>query len=567
MSIGIGESLIKWFLEEDQYERLNKRRENNKEIARNTSKINEFLSSFRVIMFENGIYDKFDRTITPYDIKVLSRGGADCIICNLKFPDGLSSDDMGRVKSALSQNVYGKCMVFIEDKDNGPVTFSAIKEWHNIPYEILTKHNNKPLSASELFVGYDVKLDPVIINLASYPHMIITGGSGGGKSKLVEIIISNAASCNSPEELNFYFLQTAKDDNFKFELLKHCKGCVTSSSGEDEFEVFENALKMLEYINTEMRRREKLVKTRLGRISEDINIHIYNKKFKDKMPVIQLWVDEAASLYKKTSDKELNEIIARIKYIIQRIASTGRFIGIYLINVMQRASKDEISREIKINTLNWISFNQVDAAASQVAIGDQKSAVGLPQRVFAYKAGSVNVGFCKTPYTKWDENVQRLKSQGKIRAESEEVFAEAYAHWQGNKKPNEEKADFETKIVSVALNKAEENLVLVNEKLSSLEFELKSKDAVIKKLYEENNLLSNKIEGEPIVSPSEKLQEFSNKAYLNATAQKNDATELSTYKYIPIPDDIASSLKVSNRSKRVVAVVEEDDEIDNEKEE
>jgi hypothetical protein len=54
---------------------------------------------------------------------------------------------------------------------------------------------------------------------------------------------------------------------------------------------------------------------------------------------------------------------------------------------MQRASKDELPREIKINSMNWVSFNQKDAGASKVAIGDETSAVGLPQRVFAVVAG------------------------------------------------------------------------------------------------------------------------------------------------------------------------------------
>lgn len=565
MSTSITESLIKWFLEEDQYKRLNDRREINKKKAKDDKKINEFLKRFKTIMFENAIYDKFDRTVTPYDIKVLNRGGADCIVCKLAFPDGLSTDDIGRAKSSLSQNVYGKCMVFIEDKVNEPVMFSAIKEWHNVPYNIFNTS-----SASELFVGYDVTLNPVVINLASYPHMMITGGSGGGKSKLVEIIISNLASCNTKDELNFYFLQVAKDDNFKFELLEHCMGCVTSSSGEDEFEVFENALKMLEYINSEMKRREKLVKNRLGRMSEDINIHIYNKKFKDKMPVIQLWIDEAASLYKKTSCKELNAMIERIKYIIQRIASTGRYIGIYLINVMQRASKEEISREIKINTLNWISFNQVDASASQVAIGDQRSAVGLPQRVFAYKAGTIHVGFCKTPFTRWDENVSRLKSQGKIRIESEDVFDKAYAHWKSGGRVTEEQEDHKTKMVDIALNKAEEDITDLNEKLSALEFEIKSKDIMIKKLTEENNSLINKdinvnTNNESDTTPSysnpntDKLLEYSKLEYSNAAQQKQIASELSdTARYTPISQNATLSL-FSGRSKRVVAVEEEEE--------
>ena len=290
-----------------------------------------------------------------------------------------------------------------------------------------------------------------------------------------------------------YFLQVAKDDNFKFELLKHCKGCVTSTSGDSKYETFALTLAMLRHIDNERRRREKLVKERLGRKSEDSNIHIYNKKFKDKLPVIQLWVDEAASLYKKTSDNEINKMIAECQYILEQIASAGRYIGIYLINVLQRASKEELPREIKINTANWISFKQVDGSASKVAIGDETSAVGLPQRVFAYKAGKEYVSFAKTPYTRWDRNIEHLEEQDKIREDKQGVYDEAYSHWndvstrKSRESAKENQEDNRSKIISDVVKDYENKLIDANERIALLETKLKEKSDIINKLVEQNN--------------------------------------------------------------------------------
>lgn len=323
----------------------------------------------------------------------------------------------------------------------------------------------------------------------------------------MEIIITNAAMCNTPDELNLYFLQVAKDDNFKFELLEHCKGCVTSSSGETKLETLQKALAMLKHIEKEINRREKLVIGKLGRKSEDLNIHVYNKKFPDeKMPVIQLWVDEAASLYKKTNDKKFDDIIKQAQLIIERVASTGRFIGIYLVNVLQRASKDELPREIKINTLNWISFKQVDAGASKVAIGDETSALGLPQRVFAFKAGTDYVSFAKTPFTRWDTNVSYLEEQGKIREDNQDVFDDVYSAWWSKSidrhknsieeaKANSNGNVLENQALKVVNNKNVELIEKINElqyerdQQSETIAELLNKNATILKTLDEQNKL------------------------------------------------------------------------------
>lgn len=139
-------------------------------------KIDTFHENFREIMFEANVCDNFDRTITPVNIKLINNGGADGISCDLKFPKGLNVDAIDKAKKSLAQNVYGKCMVFIEDQFDSPVRFAAIQKWHDIKYIPV-----EDLNASQLFLGYTIDLSPVVIDLSKYPHMLITGGSGGGK--------------------------------------------------------------------------------------------------------------------------------------------------------------------------------------------------------------------------------------------------------------------------------------------------------------------------------------------------------------------------------------------------
>lgn len=147
----------------------------------NISKSSQFHEDFRVIMEEKKLYVSGDKTITPKNISILSNGGTDGVVCDLLFPKGLSLKDLSKATNELAQNVYGKCMVFIEDEPNKPVRFSAIKDWHNVPYVPLVVNKGNKLTASQLFVGYNIVMEPVVIDLAENPHLLITGGSGGGK--------------------------------------------------------------------------------------------------------------------------------------------------------------------------------------------------------------------------------------------------------------------------------------------------------------------------------------------------------------------------------------------------
>lgn len=529
---------LKTVLSEGSYNKLqdSHRQSVRDRIAR--EKIREFHENFRVIMEEHSIYVSGDRTITPTNIKYLNKEKLEGIVCELRFPKGLSKNDLDKVMKPLTQNVFGKCMVLVEDEEGKHVKFAAIKKWHDVKYNPYLEHEGKQLTASQIFIGYNIMLEPIILDMAHNPHLMITGGTGGGKSKLVEIIISNLAMANEPDDLHFYFLQVAKDDNFKFELLKHCKGCVTASSGKSKMETLTKSLAMLRYIDKIVLERGNLVKDKLGRKSEDLNIHVYNKKFpNEKLPVIQLWVDEAASLYKMTSDKTINKMIKEAQEIIERIASTGRYVGVYLINVLQRASKEELPREIKINTMNWITFKQVDAGASKVAIGDETSALGLPQRVFAYKNGTEYVGFGKTPFTMWDINVKKLESQGKIRVDKQYVFDNAYSHWwnasRNTSYENEElvKTKNKNKIENQALKIATGKINTLEEKVQELSYEIQMNEEVIKRLMDENKELkknNTSVDGESITNKADVLKDtldiISSLEYKNADMQREEVS-------------------------------------------
>lgn len=175
------EKLIK--VEELKKEKTAKKLEvkkENKEKSLTDKKIKVFHENFREIMEEHGIYVREDKTITPFNIEYLNQGGAEGMSCDLAFPKGLSPKNLDKVIEPLAQNVYGKCMVFIEDEVDKHVKLSAIKKWHDIKYAPYLEHKKKKLTASQMFCGYNIRSEPIVLDMAKDPHVMITGGTGGG---------------------------------------------------------------------------------------------------------------------------------------------------------------------------------------------------------------------------------------------------------------------------------------------------------------------------------------------------------------------------------------------------
>lgn len=140
------------------------------------AKIEEFKNNFRQIMFEEGIYDSFDRTITPVNIELIETSGANGIKCDLEFPLGLSPKNLDRCLDSLKENLYGSCMIILERKEGKKMTLVAVNKWFDINYKPEPTKN-----ASTIFLGYDLGCLPAMVDLSKFPHLIITGGSGGGK--------------------------------------------------------------------------------------------------------------------------------------------------------------------------------------------------------------------------------------------------------------------------------------------------------------------------------------------------------------------------------------------------
>lgn len=233
-----------------------------------------------------------------------------------------------------------------------------------------------------MVLGQDIAGEPVIVNLAKMPHLLVAGTTGSGKSVGVNVMILSMLYKATPEELRFIMIDPKMLELSVYEGIPHLLTEVVTD--------MKDAANALRWCVGEMERRYKLMSVMGVR-----NLKGYNSKvgaamdtgnpIKDpfwrpgdsmdaeapdleKLPQIVVVIDEFADMMMIVG-KKVEELIARI-------AQKARAAGIHLILATQRPSVDVITGLIKANIPTRISF-QVSSKIDSRTILDQQGAESL----------------------------------------------------------------------------------------------------------------------------------------------------------------------------------------------
>lgn len=373
---------------------------------KNSSKlVNTFISDWVELMAQLNIHNQIDKCPSPNYLHTIDKDGAQGIMGKLAFPPGCNFSQVEReeVQKSIQQTMLKGCMFrLLGEKNKMLVDFVAINKWHDIPYSpVLSYPNGAPLKFGDIFLGYDIVGEPVIVNINKCPHPTIFGATGGGKSKLLEMMITNMALTHSPEECHFYFCQISKTDYVKFKRLAHTKAMLIPDASASEIESLYEILNMFKYIQDEICRRQELMKDMLEN-GDDGNIIAYNKSHpKAKLPLIIVWTDESSDLFASEGAKgDVKEARDAIREYAERLSRTARSFGIFIVNCLQKSTKSQFSTIMKNQSIAKISFAQSTLSESQNAI-DSGDAYGLPRYVCAlrkFDGSGSDVQFFKTGY-------------------------------------------------------------------------------------------------------------------------------------------------------------------------
>lgn len=247
--------------------------------------------------------------------------------------------------------------------------------------EILTSASYSNLqSPLALAMGKDIAGNPMVVDLAKMPHLLVAGTTGSGKSVGLNAMLLSLLYKATPEQLRLILIDPKMLELSIYDGIPHLLTPVVTD--------MKDAANALRWCVMEMDRRYRLMASLGVR-----NLAGYNAKIRDceekGLPIPDpFWQEESGE--EQPSLTELPHIVVlvdefadmmmvvgkKVEELIARIAQKARAAGIHLILATQRPSVDVITGLIKANIPTRVAF-QVSSRIDSRTILDQQGAEQL----------------------------------------------------------------------------------------------------------------------------------------------------------------------------------------------
>ncbi len=219
-----------------------------------------------------------------------------------------------------------------------------------------------------LFLGKDVKGQPLIFDLAEMPHLLMAGRTGTGKSVCLNAMILSILMTKRPDEVKMILIDPKKVELSQYKRIPHLMHPVVTDMKKAE--------SLLAWACEKMDERYEFL-----RRAEVRNIQAYNrlgaqeiyarlapeddeerKRIPTFMPYIVIIADELAEIM-MTAEKEAEQHIVRL-------AQLARAVGIHLILATQKPVVDVVTGLIKGNLPARIAFQVTNRSDSRVVLDE-----------------------------------------------------------------------------------------------------------------------------------------------------------------------------------------------------
>jgi DNA segregation ATPase FtsK/SpoIIIE, S-DNA-T family len=333
------------------------------------------------------------------------------------------SDDIARSMSAVSARVAvvsGRNAIGIELPN-------PTREKVFLREILTTVEEQAPNAKLPLSLGKTIGGEPVIVDLARMPHLLIAGTTGSGKSVAINTMILSLVYRLRPDQCRLIMVDPKMLELSVYDGIPHLLTPVVTDP--------KKAVVALKWAVREMEDRYKKM-AKLGvRSIDGYNIRLAEAKAKgetlsrtvhtgydketgeavyekeefelEPLPFLVVIVDEMADLM-MVAGKD-------IEGAIQRLAQMARAAGIHVILATQRPSVDVITGTIKANFPTRVSFQVTSKIDSRTILGEQGAEQLLGQGDMLYMAGGGRISRVHGPFVS-DEEVEKvvrhLKAQG-----------------------------------------------------------------------------------------------------------------------------------------------------------
>ena len=182
----------------------------------------------------------------------------------------------------------------------------------------------------EAGLGFDPEYRPQFRTFNSFPHLLVGGTTGSGKSCFLHALLTGMFFRYTPAQLRLVLIDFKRVEMGVYNGLPF----VVGGRAVDEYD---DALRSLELLDKEMERRYTLFSSAGVR-----NIAEYNAGYEPALPMILVAIDEYADIASSTYAKQFDRLV-------QRLAQKARACGIHLVISTQRPSVKVINGIIKAN--------------------------------------------------------------------------------------------------------------------------------------------------------------------------------------------------------------------------
>ena len=235
--------------------------------------------------------------------------------------------------------------------------------------EVIEETQSKSRSMKiPIFLGKDVAGNPMVVDMASMPHLLIAGRTGTGKSVCLNSIIVSMLMTRRPDEVRMLMIDPKMVELTPYKSLPHLMHPVVTDMKKAEA-ILAWAVEKMEQRYTLLAKvgvrhltqynalgREELLK-RINPASEEEAAAIPTT-----MPFIVMIADEIADMM-MTAGKEIEAHIIRL-------AQKSRAVGIHLILATQKPTVDVITGLIKSNLPARIAFQVASRTDSRVVLDE-----------------------------------------------------------------------------------------------------------------------------------------------------------------------------------------------------
>ena len=278
-----------------------------------------------------------------------------------------------------------------------------------------------------LCLGKTIGGDPVIVDLARMPHLLIAGTTGSGKSVAINTMILSLMYRLRPDDCRVIMIDPKMLELSVYEGIPHLltpvvtdpkKAVVALKWAVREMEERYRKMSKLGVrnidgynarVNEAKRTGETLSRTVHTGYNKETSEAIYEKEDLELEPIpyIVVIVDEMADLM-MVAGKD-------IEGAIQRLAQMARAAGIHVVLATQRPSVDVITGTIKANFPTRVAFQVTSKIDSRTILGEMGAEQLLGQGDMLYMAGGGRISRVHGPFAS-DEEVEKvvrhLKAQG-----------------------------------------------------------------------------------------------------------------------------------------------------------